>query len=151
MQNSEYYFVFLIIIIVFYHHRILNKIEKIFCLEYCGYNNIKRPTSGNIISSINDLGMPSGHVETTTISTLLLYFYKYIPLWLCILIIFIVSLQRITSERHTIIQAIVAIICGLIYAHIYKAYDLSFKSFGIVILISLLLTALIYYKVLNKV
>lgn len=150
MQNSEYYFVFLIIIIIFYHHRILNKIEKKFCQEYFGYNNVKRPNSCNIMSSNNDLGMPSGHVETTTIMVLLLYFYKYIPLWLCILIIFIVSLQRITSERHTIIQTIVAFICGLIYAYIYKAYDLSLKSFSIVILFSLLLIALIYYKVVNQ-
>ena len=150
MHNSEYYFIFFIIIIMFYHHRVLNKIEKQFFLEYFGYDNVKRPKSGNIMSSKNDLGMPSGHTETTTLLLVLLYFYKYIPLWICILVILLVASQRITSESHTIIQAMIGIIFGVIYAYIYKTYDLSLKSFGIVILFSLLLTALVYYKVLNK-
>ena len=139
MYDSPYYFVIFLFIVVIYHNYIQNAIEKRFSLEYFGYDNVKRPLSG--------LGMPSGAVESATILFLLLFLYKYIPLWLCLLFIFIVSLQRIITQKHTIIQVIVGIVCGLIYTHIYKSHNLSILSFGIVILIGLLLTLLIYYKV----
>jgi len=142
MYDSQCYFAIFLLIVVIYHQYIQNDIEKRFCLEYFGYNNVKRPLSG--------LGMPSGNAESATIMFSLLYFYKYIPLWLCILFIFIASLQRVLTHRHTITQVIVGIVCGLIYTYIYKSHYLSILSFGIVISIGLLLTALTYYKTINK-
>jgi membrane-associated phospholipid phosphatase len=147
MYDSQCYFAIFLLIVVNYHYYIQNSIEKRFSLEYFGYNNVKRPLSSNYLTSFEDLGMPSGHSEIITIMFLLLYFQKYIPLWLCILIILIVSLQRLITEQHTIVQVITGIICGLIYSFIYKSYNFSLLSFGIVILISLLLIILIYYKV----
>ena len=150
MYKSPSYFAIFLLIVVLYHYYIQNTIEKQFCLEYFDYNNVKRPLSGNIINSSGDLGMPSGHTESATIMFLLLYFYGYISLPVSIILIFICSLQRVLKQQHTIAQVIVGIICGLIYTYIYKSYNLSILSFLIVLSITLLLTVLIYYKVINK-
>ena len=150
MYKSPSYFAIFLLIVVLYHYYIQNNVEKRFCLEYFDYNNVKRPLSGNIMSSSGDLGMPSGHAEAGTIMFLLLYYYGYISLPVSIILIFIVSLQRVLKERHSIAQVIVGTICGLIYSYIYKSYNLSILSFLIVLSIALLLTVLIYYKVYNK-
>ena len=150
MYKSPSSFAIFLLIVVLYNYYIQNIVEKQFCLEYFDYNNVKRPLSGNIMSSSGDLGMPSGHAEAGTIMFLLLYYYGYISLPVSIILIFIVSLQRVLKERHSIAQVIVGTICGLIYSYIYKSYNLSILSFLIVLSIALLLTVLIYYKVYNK-
>ena len=150
MYKSPSYFAIFLLIVVLYHFWVQNNVEKLFCLEYFGYNNVKRPLSGNIMFSSCDLGMPSGHAEAGTIMFLLLYFYEYISLPVSIILIFIVSLQRVVKERHTIAQVIAGTMCGIIYSYIYKSYNLSIFSFLIVLSITLLLTALIYYKINNK-
>jgi membrane-associated phospholipid phosphatase len=150
MYKSPSYFAIFLLIVVLYHFWVQNNVEKMFCLEYFGYNNVKRPLSGNIMFSTCDLGMPSGHAEAGTIMFLLLYFYEYISLPVSIILIFIVSLQRVVKERHTIAQVIAGTMCGIIYSYIYKSYNLSIFSFLIVLSITLLLTALIYYKINNK-
>jgi membrane-associated phospholipid phosphatase len=150
MYKSPSYFAIFLLIVVLYHFWVQNNVEKMFCLEYFGYNNVKRPLSGNIMFSSCDLGMPSGHAEAGTIMFLLLYFYEYISLPVSIILIFIVSLQRVVKERHTIAQVIAGTMCGIIYSYIYKSYNLSIFSFLIVLSITLLLTALIYYKINNK-
>ena len=149
MNKSPSYFAIFLLIVVLYHYNIHNNIEKRFFLEYFGYNNIKRPLSGNIMFSSRDLGMPSGSAESSTIMFLLLYYYGYISLPVSIILIFLVSLQRVLKQRHTIIQVTVGTICGLIYSYIYKSYNFSLFSFVIVLSITLLLTALIYYKINN--
>ena len=150
MYTSPLYFAIFLLIVVQYHRYIQDDVEKLFFLEYFGYDNVKRPLSGNIMKSTRDLGMPSGHAESATIMFLLLYFYGYISLPVSIILIFIVSLQRVLKERHSIAQVIVGTILGVIYSYIYKSYNLSIFSFLIVLSITFLLTALIYYKVYNK-
>ena len=150
MYKSPSYFAIFLLIVVLYHYYIQNNVEKRFSLEYFGYTNVKRPLCGNIMFSSGDLGMPSGHAESATIMFLLLYYYGYISLPVSIILIFIVSLQRVVKERHTLSQVIVGTICGLIYTYIYKSYNLSILSFLIVLSITFLLTALIYYKVTYK-
>jgi membrane-associated phospholipid phosphatase len=150
MYKSPIYFAIFLLIVVMYHYYVQNNVEKRFCFEYFGYDNVKRPLSGNIMISNLDLGMPSGHVESATIMFLLLYFYGYISLPVSIILIFIVSLQRVLKECHTISQVIVGAICGIIYSYIYKSYNLSIFSFLIVVSITLFLTALIYYKITDK-
>ena len=88
------------------------------------------------------IGMPSGHAETMTILTSLLYLYKFIPLWACVILIVAVSLQRLILNVHTIIQVIVGIIFGLCYVFIYKYFNLSIYSFLLVLCIGLLLKLL---------
>ena len=150
MYKSPSYFAIFLLIVVLYHFWVQNNVEKLFCLEYFGYNNVKRPLSGNIMFSSRDLGMPSGSAESGTLMFLLLYYYGYISLPVSIILIFIVSLQRVLKQRHTIAQVIVGTILGVIYSYIYKSYNLSIFSFLIVLSITFLLTALIYYKVNNK-
>ena len=150
MYKSPLYLAFFLLIVVQYHRWIQDDVEKLFSLQYFGYNNVKRPLSGNIMTSYEDLGMPSGHAESATIMFLLLYFFGYISLPVSIILIFLVSLQRVLAQRHSIAQVTVGTILGLIYSYIYKSYNFSIFSFLIVISITLILTALIYYKVNNK-
>ena len=150
MYKSPLYLAFFLLIVVQYHRYIQDDVEKLFFLEYFGYDNVKRPLTGNTMISTKDLGMPSGHAESATIMFLLLYFYGYISLPVSIILIFLVSLQRVLAQRHSIAQVTVGTILGLIYSYIYKSYNLSIFSFLIVLSITFLLTALIYYKVNNK-
>ena len=150
MYKSPLYFAIFLLIVVQYHRYIQDDVEKLFFLEYFGYDNVKRPLTGNTMISTKDLGMPSGHAESATIMFLLLYFYGYISLPVSIILIFLVSLQRVLAQRHSIAQVTVGTILGLIYSYIYKSYNLSIFSFLIVLSITFLLTALIYYKVYNK-
>jgi membrane-associated phospholipid phosphatase len=147
MYKSPIYFAIFLFIVFYYHYYIQNNIEKRLCLEYFGYNNVKRPLSGNTMFSSGDLGMPSGHSEAGTIMFLLLYFYGYISLPVSIILILCVISQRVLKERHTVAQVLVGTICGIIYSYIYKSYNLSIFSFLIVFLISIVLTVLIYYKI----
>ena len=150
MYKSPLYFAIFLLIVVQYHRYIQDDVEKLFFLEYFGYDNVKRPLTGNTMISTKDLGMPSGHAESATIMFLLLYFYGYISLPVSIILIFLVSLQRVLAQRHSIAQVTVGTILGLIYSYIYKSYNLSIFSFLIVLSIAFLLTVLIYYKVYNK-
>ena len=147
MYKSPIYFAIFLFIVFYYHYYIQNNIEKRLCLEYFGYDNVKRPLSGNTMFSSGDLGMPSGHSEAGTLMFLLLYFYGYISLPVSIILILCVMSQRVITQHHTVAQVIVGTICGIIYSYIYKSYNLSILSFLIVLLISLLLTVLIYYKI----
>ena len=150
MYKSPLYFAIFLLIVVQYHRYIQDDVEKLFFLEYFGYDNVKRPLTGNTMISTKDLGMPSGHAESATIMFLLLYFYGYISLPVSIILIFLVSLQRVLAQRHSIAQVTVGTILGLIYSYIYKSYNLSIFSFLIVLSIAFLLTVLIYYKVYNN-
>jgi 4-amino-4-deoxy-L-arabinose transferase-like glycosyltransferase len=145
-MNRPTYYVIFCLIVIFTYHIIQNDIEKQFSLTYFGYNNIKRPLSDDTMYTYQDLGMPSGHAEISTIISCILYYYKFISLWLCILLIFIFSAQRVIRNRHEVNQVIVGIICGLIYSYIYISNNLSLLSFGIVMLIGLLLMKAIVYK-----
>ena len=144
------YIIFLIIIIFLYHMHIQHKIEKIFSQTYFPYTNVKRPLemcNNNIVKAVNCLGMPSGHAETSTIVSCLLYYYNFIPLWLTIIFIFIFSSQRVISNWHTIHQVTVGIILGFLYSCIYYYFNLSIYSFLIVISIGLILSILIIHKI----
>lgn len=149
MKHTTFYIMFFLVV-VFTYHIIHNNIEKQFSLTYFGYDNIKRPLSDSNMYTYRDLGMPSGHAEISTIISCILYHYKFISLWLCILLIFIFSIQRIIADRHLLNQVIVGIMCGLIYSYIYISNNLSFLSLGIVMLIGLLLILLNIYKIEKK-
>jgi hypothetical protein len=138
------------LVIIFTYHLVQNNIEKQFSLTYFGFDNVKRPLSDSNMYTYRDLGMPSGHAEIATIISCILYYYKFISLWSCILLIFIFSLQRVIANRHTVFQVIVGIMCGLIYSYIYISNNLSLSSLGIVVLIGLLLFSSIIYKIEEK-
>lgn len=151
MNRTNCYILICIFIIIYYHRNIQNNIEKHFSSLYFGYDNIKRPMSNDYMYTNREFGMPSGHTEIATIVSCILYFYKYISLWICILLIVVFSAERIISNRHTVLQVIVGILCGLLYSYIYITNNLSLLSFGIVIFISgLLILSILYIQEQEK-
>ena len=138
LSNNKFMIFVIIVVITSYHYLIQNYLEKYFFKCNFDYNNIKRPLK--ICSKERErekptmcIGMPSGHVETITIFSSLLYLYKFIPLWISILLIFIISMQRYITNMHSIIQIMTGIIFGLSYVFIYKHFNLSILSFIIII------------------
>ena len=129
LTNSQIIILITIFLLASYHYLIHNDLEKIFSKTYFEYNDIRRPLNKcntEINSSrLSCTGMPSGHAETISIICILLYLYNFIPLWLSIIIIIIVSFQRIISNKHTLIQVLIGSLLGLIYATIYKFFNLS--------------------------
>lgn len=150
-NNKIIMLIFIIIIIFLYHFFIHNGLEKIFCETYFDYNNIKRPldkcTHNYNGQNLNCIGMPSGHAETATIISLILYYIKIIPFWFCILLIFSISIQRIIANKHSLIQVLMGITLGFMYFNIYKYFNLSIYSLLIVFLIGFILCLLVIYKI----
>lgn len=136
----------IIIFICIFQNLVLNKIEKMFFYTYLPNNFAKRPLKKCLNNnSFNCYGLPSGHAETISLFCFLLYFYNYIPIENCFLIIFVVSLQRVISEMHTIFQVIIGVILGFGYAYFYKINNFSFISFLIVFSVAFLL--FVFHKV----
>lgn len=154
-MKSRIMLIFIIILLCLYNYFIQNGLEKTFFQTYFNYNDVKRPllrcNNTDICSLLNCIGMPSRHAETASLCLFLLYFYKYIPLWFCFMLIFLFSIQRILVNMHTISQVIVGTFFGLIYALIYKYFNLTFIGFIVVFCIGLILTLLSIYKIDNKI
>jgi hypothetical protein len=148
LQNINVTIITFIALLTVYHYYIHNCLEKIFSQAYFDYYNVKRPLlrCNNKDNSLRlgCIGMPSGHAETTSVFCYLLYFYKIMPLWLCILFIFVVCVQRVLSHMHTPIQVIAGSLLGLFYALIYKNFDYGFL---IVFFIGLTLVLLSVHKI----
>ena len=148
--NKDFNIIVLIILICLYHGILQNGLEKIFSETYFNYEQVNRPLircssylNGQILGCI---GMPSGHSETITIFSILLYLYNFIPFWLCLILIFVFSGQRITSNMHTFTQVVAGIFFGYVYALIYQYFNFSSYSFLIVLSIGLILALLCIYK-----
>jgi hypoxanthine phosphoribosyltransferase len=141
----------IIILFCIYHYFIHNGLEKLFSQTYFDYKNVKRPiftcSKDNNFNKLRCIGMPSGHAETSSVLFFLLYFYKIIPLWFCLLFISIFSIQRITSHMHTVSQVIVGCTLGLLYALIYKHFNLSVIGFLVVFFIGFILVLLSIFKI----
>ena len=137
MINKQYNLFIIVYIIFLYHFYIQNKIEKKFFYKKLNYKLIKRPLKkcNNYTKLSNCFGMPSGSTEGATIISILLYNYNIISYYFCLFIIFIISLQRIFTNHHTIIQVLLGVLFGLFYSKIYIFYNLSFKSFFIILFI----------------
>jgi hypoxanthine phosphoribosyltransferase len=143
--------IFIIILISIYHYFINNGLEKIFTQTFFNYFYVKRPLPlCNKELNFNRLfciGMPSGHSETFSVFSFLLYFYKFIPFWLCLIIILLISIQRVFSKMHTIYQVIIGCFLGFIYSIIYKKFNLSIIGFLIVFLIGFTFALLSMLKI----
>ena len=142
LSNNKFMIFIIIVLITNYHYLTQNYLEKYFFKRHFDYNSIKRPLK--ICSEERErkkptmcIGMPSGHVETITIFASLLYLYKFIPLWISILLICIISIQRYISNMHSIIQIMTGILLGLCYVFIYKHFNLSILSFLIIFFIGI--------------
>jgi hypoxanthine phosphoribosyltransferase len=143
-----------ICIIFLYHYYIQNGLEKLFCQGFFDYNDIKRPLqncNNNIYTSLSCIGLPSGHAETATIFFSLLYIYKFISLPFCIIIIFLISLQRVVTHMHTVEQVVVGIILGLVYCQNYSATNCSLYSLIPVIVLGTLFAMFVVHKIHKKI
>lgn len=141
--------IILIIFIFLYHYVIHNGIEKFTFKEIFKSNDIKRPLyKDDKFDKLCHIGMPSGHAETVTITCCLLYYYKYINIYSCIIIIILVSLQRIIVKKHTLIQVLFGIFFGFLYSLIYKK---SFWNLFLIILLGFLLTLPSLFRIDNKI
>lgn len=151
LTNSQIIILITIFLLASYHYLIHNNLEKTFSKTYFEYNDIRRPSNKcdkEINSSrLSCTGMPSGHAETISIICILLYLYNFIPLWLSIIIIMIVSFQRIMTNKHTLIQVLIGSLLGLIYATIYKFFNLSVYGFLFVLGIGFILTMININKI----
>jgi hypoxanthine phosphoribosyltransferase len=151
LQNVNVKILFFITLFTIYHYYIHNGLEKTFSQQYIDYSDVKRPllkcSNKDNSLRLGCIGMPSGHAETTSIFCFLLYFYKIIPLWVCIFFILIVSIQRVVSHMHTPGQVIMGSILGLFYASIYKYFNLSIIGFLLVFSIGFMLVLLSIYKI----
>lgn len=136
-----------LLILLLIHYFITNVFEKIFTQQYIIES--KRPDSKDL-RHLHSLGMPSGHVETTTILCLVLVFYNVISIQAAIFIIIIMALQRVLSKRHTVEQTIVGFFTGVLYALVYSYTGVSFWSIAILLIINFILIALIEAKVVEK-
>jgi membrane-associated phospholipid phosphatase len=63
-----------------------------------------------------------------------------------LLLIFLISIQRYTSNMHSMYQIVAGIIFGFCYVSIYKYFNLSIPSFLIIFCIGILL----YLSCLNQ-
>jgi membrane-associated phospholipid phosphatase len=153
MISNKIFILIIILLLTAYHFVLHNNIEKLFSQTYFDYNDIRRPL--NICnkksnkSNLSCIGMPSGHAEGFSVLFFLLYFYNFIPLWLCLIIIVLVSIQRITTNMHALNQVIVGTLLGLIYAIIYKYFKLSIYGFLVVLSIGFVLTLLTMIELNN--
>jgi len=148
--NKGFNIIIIIILVSLYHAILHNGLEKLFSETYFNYEEVKRPLI-RCSSCLDDqplgcIGMPSGHAETITVFSSLLYLYGFIPLWLCLIIIIGVSGQRIISNMHTLPQVLAGISFGYMYALLYHHFNLSIYSFLIVLSIGLILSLLCIYK-----
>jgi hypothetical protein len=136
-----------------YHNFLHNNIEKQFSKAYFDCKNIRRPLKvckkEINCSNLNCIGMPSGHAEAGSLLSCLLYFYNFIPLWVCLIIIVLISLQRIVTNMHALNQVIVGSLLGLIYATIYNYFKLSIYGFLVVLSIGFVLTLLTMIELNN--
>jgi len=110
----------LIIGSISYLHALINLLEKRIIQEFIGI--YKRPLfmcQSNDKINFTSLGMPSGHSETFFISGLLLLYHNYINLYIFIISIIIISLQRILYEYHTFNQVISGLCLGGLYSCLY--------------------------------
>lgn len=152
LQNINITIISFITLLTIYHSYIHNGLEKTFTQTYFDYYKVRRPlfTCNNKDNSLRlgCIGMPSGHAETTSVFCFLLYFYKIIPLWVCMLFILVVCIQRVVTHMHTHIQVIAGTIVGLLYALIYKNFSYGFL---IVFLIGLMLVFLSVNKIDNQI
>lgn len=140
--------IFILIIILFIHYFILNPLLKNIVEQY--FITSRRPDSKNTDSSFETLGMPSGHAETITILSIILYYYKFINLKICILLIFITGMQRIITKRHSFEQVIMGILFGILYSYIYINTNLSFISVTICLFLIILYLIILENKLTSK-
>jgi hypoxanthine phosphoribosyltransferase len=153
MKYTYTYLILLLIYISVFVYLIINPSLKFLFNEYFGYNLCKRPNvkCSDSLPKLRCLGFPSGHSQTITVFTLLLYGLDIISLPIVSILILIIGLQRIVYKYHTLIQVLAGIIFGLIIAIIVIWLKYAPITLIIPILIWIIITLLLLYQVEFKI
>lgn len=122
------------------HIGFTNALEKLLVQQWFG--SMRRPcTSCRDQDAFACLGMPSGHAESIVILTSILLWKGIISLPLAIVIVLLVSLQRIFAHRHTIQQVLTGAFLGFIYVCLY--YSLQKDNHILIVSILIPITMLL--------
>lgn len=144
-----------IIFVYLIHFMINNPVLKTYSQVYFNYDIVKRPISTcddfENRNSLYCIGMPSGHSESIAVLSFLLYFYKLIPFWGCIALIFLQVFQRVYTKMHSITQVTIGCTIGFLYACMYKYFNISILSILITFFIQMFVFSLCIYKIQNKI
>ena len=147
--------ILVVILLCIIHYFLINGLEKIiFDVYNFKKDNILRPINNCKTvrnHSIYCIGMPSGHVETTTILCFILYKLNHISLSNMILIICFMCYQRIITNKHTLLQTIIGVTFGLLYSNIYLKIGLSYKSLIFALFVAFIYINIIILNIDNKV
>jgi membrane-associated phospholipid phosphatase len=84
----------------------------------------KRP----IPSMHSDYGMPSGHCQTASFVTTMLYFYNFRAFVFACVFSFITMWQRVHYRHHYLSQVIVGTLLGVIIAYVFKKKAAIFRN-----------------------
>jgi adenine/guanine phosphoribosyltransferase-like PRPP-binding protein len=156
-KDKHFYINSIIIsIISLIHYFITNPLEKaLVYTETPDTRQIRRPKKEcSDKSSLECIGMPSGHSEVVVILCLLLWNLKIIKSYTAAAIIFIVGMQRIYDTQHTLVQVITGWNIGLIYAFAYiytwNTYN-KINTLLISIIIPIIYSLLLTYRIDKKI
>ena len=126
-KSKILYVLFIICTLQFF---LINPLEKLYCYYFLNNNNddiIKRPYCSD--KTLYCIGMPSGHAEIITILSTVLYYHKYISFIVYITLLSIICLQRVISNKHTILQVIIGVIFGLLFSFTYIKLESFYFAF----------------------
>ena len=145
------YFILSLLFVFIYHYGVHNGIEKTFVQTFVTTDN-RRPSNICKARSKNDLpircvGMPSGHAESGTIIILLLFFQGLLSKYHVLTLVFLLGLQRVIANRHSVSQVIIGTLLGIMYAYIYKRFNI--KGFLLIFLFGVAMSHSIIKKVDN--
>lgn len=154
MLSIVYKMIIILLLLCVIHYCLINGLEKII-IDILNINkdHILRPIKKckkmkNY--STYCIGMPSGHTEITTIICYILYKFNCISLSHLFLIITLMCLQRIITNKHTLLQTIIGIFFGLLYSNIYLKTGLSYKSLILSLFFVFIFINIIIYKIDNE-
>ena len=145
-----------VVAVYFYHIYFHNRVTKSFLCEIFGFEKTKRPDAPQKASpfSLEHLGMPSGHTEATAVALLMLYYLEWIPLWVAVLGITIMALQRVLWNRHSGCQVFVGGFFGVLYGMLFQYLGGSKLFYTILIIVitiamSMVVISKIDYRIKN--
>jgi len=145
-------------VVLFLHAYLLNHLEKIvfYLLQKRSGQDMSlvlRPNetcASRPHFSVECLGMPSGHTELAAIFLVILHKYRFISAGWLIGLIALMCFYRVETQNHTVLQTLVGVLFGVVYAAAYWATQLSYRSIGVCIAFGAAYMLFIMYLVETK-
>ena len=120
------------------HMALVNPMEKLFtqAMFDASFRRPKKECSS--CNTLSCLGMPSGHTETTSVCTSMLFFSGILSMPWAVAIVVAMAIQRVATKMHTINQVIMGGLLGFVYASVYATLLAQHTHAGVVVLVSLM-------------